>query len=84
LNQQTHASRKHQNLASCSIAQKKFKIIMTQNSKPLRIGYVIFALGALFYAYEYFLRIAPSVMHTQIVQAFHLRCPPWKAKGRGG
>ena len=45
---------------------------MTQNSKPLRIGYVIFALGALFYAYEYFLRIAPSVMHTQIVQAFHL------------
>ena len=45
---------------------------MTQNNKPLRIGYIIFALGALFYAYEYFLRIAPSVMHPQIVQAFHL------------
>ena len=45
---------------------------MTQNSNPLRIGYVIFASGALLYAYEYFLRIAPSVMHTEIVRDFQL------------
>lgn len=35
-------------------------------------GIFIVLLGAFFYCYEYFLRIAPSVMHTQLMQAFKI------------
>ncbi|MDO8953241.1 MAG: MFS transporter [Gammaproteobacteria bacterium] len=35
-----------------------------------RIGYFIVALGALFYCYEYFLRIMPSVMKPELMSTF--------------
>lgn len=36
------------------------------------IGWLICALGALFYSYEYFLRISPSVMSAQLMQHFNI------------
>ncbi len=44
------------------------------NRKQLRylVGTYIVVLGGLFYAYEYFLRVAPSVMSAQLMQDFHL------------
>lgn len=36
------------------------------------IGWVICGLGALFYSYEYFLRISPSVMSAQIMQHYNI------------
>jgi MFS family permease len=36
------------------------------------LPWVIFGIGALFYCYEYLLRIAPSVMSDDIMAAFHL------------
>jgi len=38
--------------------------------KNTNIGFFIFFLGALFYCYEYFLRISPSVMQHQLMQSF--------------
>lgn len=35
-------------------------------------GIFIVVLGAFFYCYEYFLRIAPSVMQTQLMEAFKI------------
>lgn len=36
------------------------------------IPWIICALGALFYSYEYFLRITPSVMTSQLMSYFHI------------
>lgn len=36
------------------------------------LPWAIVLLGALFYCYEYFLRIAPSVMTTQLMGAYHI------------
>ena len=36
------------------------------------LAWIICGLGALFYCYEYFLRIAPSVMSTELMQTYHL------------
>lgn len=36
------------------------------------IAYLMCALGALFYCYEYILRVAPSVMSNELMQAYHL------------
>jgi sugar phosphate permease len=35
--------------------------------------WIIVALGAVFYCYEYFLRISPSVMYPSLVRAYHLQ-----------
>lgn len=43
-----------------------------QNQYPRLLAWVICILGALFYCYEYFLRIAPSVMSDDIMKVFHL------------
>ncbi len=37
-----------------------------------RFAWIVCALGALFYCYEYFLRITPSVMMPQLMSAFHI------------
>ena len=36
------------------------------------LGIIVCALGAIFYAYEYFLRISPSVMTTELMEYFHM------------
>ena len=41
-----------------------------KSSQSLRLGYFIVVLGALFYFYEYFLRISPSVMKPQLMHSF--------------
>jgi MFS family permease len=40
--------------------------------KTSRVGVFIVLLGAFFYCYEYFLRIAPSVMQIPLMQAFNV------------
>tara|TARA_A100001015_G_scaffold300020_1_gene384844 strand:+ start:1241 stop:2497 length:1257 start_codon:yes stop_codon:yes gene_type:complete len=45
---------------------------MISQRKPQKIAYIIFILGALFYCYEYFLRIAPAVMSHPLMQTFHI------------
>lgn len=45
---------------------------MTRTQKYSRIGWLICTLGALFYCYEYFLRIMPSVMTNDLMRAFHI------------
>lgn len=45
---------------------------MTQRQKISYYGIFIVLLGALFYCYEYFLRIAPSVMQNDLMRYFHL------------
>lgn len=47
----------------------------TTKEIPLRINILAWAicfLGALFYCYEYFLRISPSVMTSQLMSTYHL------------
>lgn len=39
---------------------------------PMFIAYLMCALGALFYCYEYILRVAPSVMSNELMHAYHL------------
>lgn len=41
-------------------------------AKATSFGLFLFALGAAFYCYEYFLRIAPSVMDHQLMKAFSI------------
>lgn len=41
-------------------------------SNPTFIAYLMCALGALFYCYEYILRVAPSVMSNELMHAYHL------------
>ena len=36
------------------------------------IGYFLVSLGALFYCYEFFIRISPSVMKPELMDAFHI------------
>lgn len=43
-----------------------------ENNQSLKLGWFICGLGALFYTYEYFLRISPSVMTTELMQAYHI------------
>ena len=45
---------------------------MTHIQKASRFGVFIVVLGALFYCYEYFLRIAPSVMQADLMQGFKI------------
>lgn len=44
---------------------------MSKNNN-MKMGVFIVSLGALFYFYEYFLRIFPSVMKAQLIHDFHL------------
>jgi MFS family permease len=43
-----------------------------KNTSYMLVGWLICALGALFYSYEYFLRISPSVIETSLRQHFNL------------
>lgn len=43
-----------------------------KNKKPVLMAWFICALGALFYAYEYLLRISPSVMEPSLRHHFNL------------
>ena len=45
---------------------------MTQTKQYSKIGWLICILGALFYCYEYFLRIMPSVMTNDLMRAFNI------------
>lgn len=42
------------------------------NKSAIHTGWLIVSLGALFYCYEYLLRIAPSAMIDELMQTFHL------------
>ncbi len=54
-------------------ATKWMPNVTTQrNNKVLAIGWIICILGALFYSYEYLLRIAPAAMVTPLMQSFNL------------
>jgi len=44
-----------------------------------RLGWIICTLGALFYCYEYLLRIAPAAMVTQLMQTFNLHAETFGA-----
>lgn len=41
-------------------------------AKYSALGWVIFGIGAIFYSYEFLLRILPSVMTTDLMQAHHI------------
>ncbi len=43
-----------------------------QNESYRFNAWLICIVGALFYCYEYFIRIAPSVMSADIMRTFHL------------
>lgn len=43
-----------------------------QKTHSLKLAWLICILAAIFYCYEYLLRIAPSVMSTQLMQAYDL------------
>lgn len=43
-----------------------------KNTKYMLVGWLICGLGAIFYSYEYFLRISPSVMETSLREHFNL------------
>ena len=43
-----------------------------KNTRYALVGWLICALGAIFYSYEYFLRISPSVMETSLREHFNL------------
>lgn len=45
---------------------------MTQTGLRYRFGWFLFGLTALFYCYEYLLRIGPSVMSTELMQYYGL------------
>lgn len=45
---------------------------ITKTNKIIIISWLICGLGALFYSYEYFLRIAPSVMESQLREHLNL------------
>lgn len=53
-------------------------IAMTR-SKTAMIGWVICGLGALFYCYEYLLRIQPSVMVPELMRQFHISAHSFSA-----
>ena len=42
------------------------------SQKASRYGVFLVILGALFYCYEYFLRIAPAVIHDDLMSYFHI------------
>jgi len=42
------------------------------SSKVAALGWIVCLLGAMFYCYEYFLRITPSVMSTKLMSAYHI------------
>ena len=44
----------------------------TSPTKARRFAWIVCALGAMFYCYEYFLRITPSVMLPELMSAFHV------------
>jgi MFS family permease len=46
--------------------------LMKSSLSLSRIGYFIAALGAIFYCYEYFLRIMPSVMKPELMNTFDI------------
>ena len=48
------------------------KVTTKALAKPAFIPWVIVGLGALYYCYEYFLRIVPSVMTPELMRAFNL------------
>lgn len=41
-------------------------------TKPSHIAYLMCVLGALFYCYEFFLRVSPSVMSDELMSNYHL------------
>lgn len=45
---------------------------LQQNERYRFTAWLICIIGALFYCYEYFIRIAPSVMSADIMRTFHL------------
>ena len=47
-------------------------VFMTTTQKASKYGIFLVILGAVFYCYEYFLRIAPSVMHADLMQYFNI------------
>jgi MFS family permease len=52
---------------------RRIEVHKKAQATPLGIlPWVIVTLGAIFYCYEYFLRIAPSVMSHQVMQTYHL------------
>ncbi len=51
----------------------------TAHSATTALGWVICILGALFYCYEYLLRIAPSTMVTELMQSFNLHAETFGA-----
>ncbi len=42
------------------------------SSRSIAFAWLMCGLGALYYCYEYFLRIAPSVMMPELMQTYHL------------
>lgn len=42
------------------------------NARNVLIGWFVCGLGALFYCYEFFLRISPSMMTQELMRAYHL------------
>jgi MFS family permease len=61
------------------VEQKVSGLELTKNPKILTIAWVICVLGALFYCYEYLLRIAPAVMITPLMQTFNLHAESFGA-----
>lgn len=49
-----------------------YPIKISQTKTLSAIAWVICGLGALYYCYEYFLRIAPSVMTHELMKEYHL------------
>ena len=48
------------------------KQVALNSSRMHRIGWAIFILGALFYVYEYILRVLPGFMTTELMATYHI------------
>jgi MFS family permease len=53
--------------------------VPSETSKTATIGWIICGLGAIFYCYEYLLRIQPSVMVPELMRQFHISADRFSA-----
>lgn len=59
--------------------EKVSKSAAITQSKTAMIGWIICGLGAIFYCYEYLLRIQPSVMVSELMRQFHISADKFSA-----
>ena len=55
---------------SASITSNSVRAVTEKKSPPLRLAWLIWGIGALFYLSGYYLRVSPAVMTTELMRSF--------------